>query len=50
MRFEDFTNEELAVIGVGLAFAGTVGDMREKAQPILHELNIELEKPERQKK
>jgi hypothetical protein len=47
-RFRVFNNEELAVLGVGLAFAGTIGDMREEAQPLLQELNEELTRPERQ--
>jgi hypothetical protein len=48
-RFKSFSNEEVAVLGVGLAFAGTLGEMTEEAGPLLKEVNEELTRPERQK-
>lgn len=42
-RFESFTIEEVAVLGVGLALAGSLGDMQPEAQPLLHEVNEELD-------
>lgn len=48
-RFRVFNNEELAVLGCGLAFAGTLGDMREEAHPLLKEVNEEMARPERKK-
>jgi hypothetical protein len=48
-RFRVFNNEELAVLGCGLAFAGALGDLRKEASPLLREVNEEMKRSERKK-
>jgi hypothetical protein len=48
-RFHDFTTEELAYIGTGLAMAGRELESEKAVLPLLSELNRELsERPKRE--
>jgi hypothetical protein len=41
-RFKPFNNDELAMLGTGLALAGGIAGIREEVTPMLGEVNEEL--------